>query len=149
MKCMMKILLLVTAPVVIPSLATPGQTECQRQPHMCNMNQPLVALRNEEAQVHVHSAARERHAACKLSQSCWRPARRGGRKSCTGGRKSCTASFTFHDLQEMGSWASWRNTCDNHNYNLYQIVCASVYFPGTFVASTNFYVRNIGLLWVL
>ena len=101
MKCMMKILLLVTAPVVIPSLATPGQTECQRQPHMCNMNQPLVAPRNEKAQVHVHNAARERHAACKLSQSCWRPARRGGRKSCTGGRKSCTASFTFHDTNKF------------------------------------------------
>ena len=29
------------------------------------------------------------------------------------------------------------------------MVCISVHFSGTFVASTNFYVRNIGLLWVL
>ena len=38
----------------------------------------------------------------------------------------------------MGSWASWRNTGANHNYNLYNMVCASVHFSGTFVASTNF-----------
>ena len=38
----------------------------------------------------------------------------------------------------MGSWASWRNTCANHNYNLYNMVCASVHFSGTFGTSTNF-----------
>ena len=41
------------------------------------------------------------------------------------------------DLQSMGSWASWRNTRTHHNYNLYQIVCASVHFSGTFVPSTK------------
>ena len=49
----------------------------------------------------------------------------------------------------MGSWASWRNTCSNHNYNLYNIVCTSVHFPGTFGTSTNFYVLGKGEQLVL
>ena len=38
----------------------------------------------------------------------------------------------------MGSWAFWRNTSANHNYNLYHMVCISVQVSGTFGTSTNF-----------
>ena len=49
----------------------------------------------------------------------------------------------------MGSWAFWRNTCDNHNYDLYHMVCISVHLSGTFVTSTNFYVLDNVLQRVL
>ena len=37
----------------------------------------------------------------------------------------------------MGALAFWQNTCTNHNYNLYHMMCISAHFSGTFGASTN------------
>ena len=54
------------------------------------------------------------------------------------------ASIFCSELQQMASWASWRNTRTHHNYNLYHNVCASVHFPSTFGSGTNFYVPGKG-----
>ena len=48
----------------------------------------------------------------------------------------CSLSSFF--ITFVRSWAFWRNTYANHNYNLYHMMCISVHFSGTFGASTNF-----------
>ena len=114
-------------------MSTPEHWRCQRANYMwtqgCLGNKPGNAI---------HSAARS-----------WRIRPAALKRGMLSAQLQCSLLLSYNTSQYMGSWASWRNTCDNHNYNLYQIVCASVHFSGTFVASTNFYVRNIGLLWVL